>query len=75
VGALLATVLGCGLILAKEAVDVANTDSCYYSNSSSRPAAGPGWTVDRPGPTSVLDFAKGGHMSVTTKLCLQPSAR
>jgi hypothetical protein len=57
VGALTSTVLGCIMVMVKEAVDVSDDHSCYYIYNAT--------TGDRvfdhhyPEPSSPLDFGKG----------------
>jgi len=51
VGALVSTVVGCGIIMVKEGVDANNDESCYYNGTGE-------FNVNRPSPTSPLDFGK-----------------
>ena len=76
VGALVSTVAGCGIIMVKEGVDAADKDSCYYNfNLVTNETA---FEVNRPAPSSPLDFGKGCKLMVCNKpfmLFLQRSAR
>jgi len=56
VGALISTVIGCIMVMVKEAVDVADHQSCYYTFNSTTGDS----LFDRhwPEPSSPLDFGK-----------------
>jgi len=54
VGALVSTVIGCGIIMVKEGMDATDETSCYYTNFTGEPI----FEVNRPAPSSPLDFGK-----------------
>jgi len=56
VGALVSTVVGCGIIMVKEGVDSQNESSCYYTYNNNTNQNE--FNVNRPAPTSPLDFGK-----------------
>ena len=57
VGALISTVVGCIIIMVKEGLDASDENSCYYDfNNITNETL---FNVNRPAPSSPLDFGKG----------------
>ena len=57
VGALISTVVGCIIIMIKEGLDASDENSCYYDfNNITNETL---FDVNRPAPSSPLDFGKG----------------
>jgi len=56
VGALVSTVVGCGIIMVKEGLDANDENSCYFANALNSTERV--FEVNRPAPSSVLDFGK-----------------
>ena len=54
VGALVSTVVGCGIVLVKEGLDTQDPNSCYSTNGTIL-------SPHRPQPESPLDFGKGSY--------------
>ena len=56
VGALVSTVVGCGIVLVKEGLDTQDPNSCYSTNGTIL-------SPHRPQPESPLDFGKGSYQA------------